>query len=1031
MSDDAQPGGVDDPHPADHPPADAPPDEAESAALPAVESDLPEWEPLTPELVEDEAIRGDFVLRWTVVGLALLLGVSQIRETPVLVQIRSGEQLASQGFWPPSTDSLSYTATDRPWMHLSWLWDLATAGVYGLTGSVGLSVWQGLLAATATVLLVHACRPDVRTWWGSICAVLALLACYNQFTLQPEIVTLLGTAALCWWLVRWQERPEDQAIWPMVGILWLWAQLDVRVCLGWGLLLSFGAGLWLSRLLQPSGAAGAGLSRYWKGTVLGILISALHPKLWSVWTAPWRLYALEYPGWRAVAPGRLGPDDLWAFPLTAPEFWQQLNHSTVAALALAVLTAASMILNRARLPLAHVAAFAFANAVAVAAAHELALASIVNAMICTVNAQTWYLVRFGQVYSIRTSELLFSRGGRAVTVLTLFGLAWLTVSGRIDGPDGTRTGVGFAAELQDLMDGYEIAAESEYDDRPFHTQFRQGDLLIWAGRKSFIDSRVSLFYDPADGGILNLHDQTRRAIRELANPQAREAAEAVREVFEKYQITHVMPRLNQRPGVLPDYVSFRDLLSSNGWELSFLGGATAVFHRTSGGSAEYQEFLGGHRFNPRKQAFQDAEPDLEAMPRPWPMAPNRYQLLFSAPESRFPEPMQAAAHYLQMASIQQMALEVRVGCVLIAIRRLQEGLQAAPNSGMGFQLLGQAYLTLEQIERMILAQSNTQLAPTGLRYYQAIGALTQASELRPDEPGIRSELFELFQRAGRLDLALRQIREVQRLTPLSENPSEDELVRRDQINGLESQLADAVLRLEDRAREQEADTADKLRVASSLADSGLFLSGLQILEDDPVLRSQNPAAMMLFGSWLYEAGRLVEAEEVFDALEQTPGAGQQGDWRIAASMVAQTRGDYLRATRWMQQEVLQGDRLRLEGILATLPFSQSSMVYLGKDAFPLMQIASLTEAFQQYAALASQTTLNSALLRLEQGDVGGAKADFRSVLDRAPDSPARPLLRFYWYCLTDEILDVEPPHDWIPITRDTFAAESGPQAGPQ
>src|SRR5690606_35921766 len=123
----------------------------------------------------------------------------------------------------------------------------------------------------------------------------------------------------------------------------------------------------------------------------------------------------------------------------APEFWQQLNHSTVAALALAVLTAASMILNRARLPLAHVAAFAFANAVAVAAAHELALASIVNAMICTVNAQTWYLVRFGQVYSIRTSELLFSRGGRAVTVLTLFGLAWLTVSGRIDGPDGTRT----------------------------------------------------------------------------------------------------------------------------------------------------------------------------------------------------------------------------------------------------------------------------------------------------------------------------------------------------------------------------------------------------------------------------------------------------------------------------------------------------------------------------------------------------------------------------------------------------------------
>ncbi len=998
---------------------------------PPVESDLPEWEPLTPELVEDEAIRGDFVLRWAVVGLALLLGVSQIRETPVLVQIRSGESLASHGFLPPATDLLSYTATDLPWTHLSWLWDLTTAGVYGLAGSVGLSVWQGLLAATATILLVHASRPDVRSWWGSICAVLMLLACYNQFTMQPEIVTLVGTAALCWWLVRWQERPEDQAIWPLAATLWLWAQLDVRVCLGWGLLMSFGIGLWLSRLLQPSSAAGAGLSRFWKATGLGVLVSALHPKLWLVWTSPWQLYALEYPGWRAVAPGRLGLDDLWAFPLTTPEWWQLLNNSAVAAIALALMTVAVMILNRARLPLSHVAAFAFANAMAVATAHELALASIVNAMVCTVNAQTWYLARFGQVYSVRSSELLFSRGGRAMTVLTLFCLAWLTVSGRIAGPDGKRTGVGFAAELRDLMEGYEIASASEYDDRPFHTQVRQGDLLIWAGRKSFIDSRVALFNDIADGGILRLHDQTRRAIRELANPQAREAAEAVERVFEKYQITHVMPRLNQGPGIAPDYISFRDLLSTTGWELSFLGGATAVFHRTTDGSADYQEFLKSHRFDPREQAYQEAEPDQELTPRPWPAAPSRYQTLFSVPETRFPEPMQAAAHYLQMAGIQQMAVEFRVGCVLVAIRRIQEGLQAAPNSGAGFQLLGQAYLTLEQIERMILAQSNTQLAPTGLRYYQAIGAFNQAGQLRPDDANVHSNLFELFNRAGRLDLALREIREVQRLTPLPENPTEDELVRRDQINELESQLSDAVQQLEDRASEQAPDAADQLRFASSLADSGLFLRGLRILEDDPVLRSQNPSATMLFGSWLYEAGRLVDAEEVFDALEQTPGARQQADWRIAASMIAQARGDYARATGWMQQEVEYGDHRRLEGILATLPFSQSSTVYLGKDAFPLMQIASLSEVYQQYAVQASQTTLNGALLRLEQGDLTGAKAAFRSALDRFPASPARPLLRFYWYCLTDEFLDLEPPQDWIPIAPDLFVPETEAKAAPE
>ena len=32
---------------------------------------LPEYEPLTPEMVEDEAIRGDFVMKWAVILLAI------------------------------------------------------------------------------------------------------------------------------------------------------------------------------------------------------------------------------------------------------------------------------------------------------------------------------------------------------------------------------------------------------------------------------------------------------------------------------------------------------------------------------------------------------------------------------------------------------------------------------------------------------------------------------------------------------------------------------------------------------------------------------------------------------------------------------------------------------------------------------------------------------------------------------------------------------------------------------------------------
>ncbi|HAW29396.1 MAG TPA: hypothetical protein DCY03_14950, partial [Planctomycetaceae bacterium] len=67
----------------------------------AEEEGLPEWEPLTPELVEDEAIRGDFMLRWAAILLACLFAATYISDTETLVHVKTGQYLASHGFWPP------------------------------------------------------------------------------------------------------------------------------------------------------------------------------------------------------------------------------------------------------------------------------------------------------------------------------------------------------------------------------------------------------------------------------------------------------------------------------------------------------------------------------------------------------------------------------------------------------------------------------------------------------------------------------------------------------------------------------------------------------------------------------------------------------------------------------------------------------------------------------------------------------------------------------------------------------------------
>src|SRR6185369_9404755 len=107
------------------------PPASEVAAQVAVEQTtdegVPEYEPLTPELVEEEAIRGDFVLKWAVVLLAFLLGSTRIGETPTLVHVKSGQYMASHGLLPPRTDVFSYTANEHAWVNLSWGFDLLAA----------------------------------------------------------------------------------------------------------------------------------------------------------------------------------------------------------------------------------------------------------------------------------------------------------------------------------------------------------------------------------------------------------------------------------------------------------------------------------------------------------------------------------------------------------------------------------------------------------------------------------------------------------------------------------------------------------------------------------------------------------------------------------------------------------------------------------------------------------------------------------------------------------------------------------------
>src|SRR5690606_7739969 len=114
------------------------------------------------------------------------------------------------------------------------------------------------------------------------------------------------------------------------------------------------------------------------------------------------------------------------------EFWT-LNYFNGAAILLWVVTLVVLVLNAARVRASQLAVFVTLTLIAAAGGTELAVASLVFAALATVNAQQWYAESFRQTYSVETGELVFSRGGRALTVLSLFGLGFMMVAGHLTG----------------------------------------------------------------------------------------------------------------------------------------------------------------------------------------------------------------------------------------------------------------------------------------------------------------------------------------------------------------------------------------------------------------------------------------------------------------------------------------------------------------------------------------------------------------------------------------------------------------------
>ena len=389
---------------------------------------FPEWEPLTPELVEDEAIRGDFMLRWAVVLLALLIGCRQIVETTTLVHVKTGQYLAAHGFWPPPKDVFSATATEHRWVNLSWLWDVLASRLFAIGDGIGLSLATAVLVAATWWLLGKISRANVSNWWGSILSALTLLTCHWQFSGQPETVTLFGLAATLWLLHAWSESSGEvgasaeaasmpaRTLWWLVPGFAIWSNLDNRMFLGVVALLLWGVGETLGSGLGRGVLSVARRKQFWIVFAACVGASLLNPfggqSLWS----PVLLYGTESPALRDYFSAVSSLDELSPFPLWSSRVWHVWHPPIVTGVVVLLAAAVSLVLNVRKVNGGDVLLFVGLTGLALLSAHELAAASLVACVVGSLNAQQWYQTHFRQTYSTATRELLVTRGGRAVTV---------------------------------------------------------------------------------------------------------------------------------------------------------------------------------------------------------------------------------------------------------------------------------------------------------------------------------------------------------------------------------------------------------------------------------------------------------------------------------------------------------------------------------------------------------------------------------------------------------------------------------------
>jgi tetratricopeptide (TPR) repeat protein len=670
-------------------------------------------------------------------------------------------------------------------------------------------------------------------------------------------------------------------------------------------------------------------------------------------------------------------------------------------------------------------------------------------VLAAINGQDWYRASFRQTYSVETAELLFSRGGRAVTVLAFAALGYLAISGRLMGADGRRVGFGFDDDLSSIIRSYEEVERDAYNDRPFNFRLDQGDVLIWIRKHPFIDSRIAL-YAGGDPDLARKHQALRRALQSPAavDPQTGDS-DSWQMDLDKYEVSHALPRLS---GDAPDYATFYGLLTDprRRWTLTRIGSCTASFYYRRPDDKPLQAYIDAHIGTDFvAQAFRGAGPqgaEAAVVSQPlWPRETTTYDRLIMLPDRDTPNEIQLARHYdgvrTSLEAAQSPNADYLAALAVLAVRHARQGLAVDPSSVDGYRTLASAYNYLFRLEQLM--QQGGSAVCAELRVQQLLGALYNVLTCDPRDAMAHYNVCQVLLATGKVDLALEHLRAVERLTgALSPLSPQDETFQRqvEEAREILTRYSPQVDAARDELHKQlAAGETPRITLVQAAAQRGLPGEALRILEQDQTIIAENPAVQLIYAELLLHAGRGEEALTTLEgmgdmmrmAVDQQPMFAAR--WRNLTALASIAAGDYDRAQFLWSDEAEKLSLLRLRSVLGTSPelgtaFTASTVPLTHGPAeatefSPVYRAQVLADLLLAYPSQWSTAQFSRALCAFEQGKHEQGRDLLREVLKSDPETEFRPAVAFYLNCATGEPVPVEGPSQQIPVWDGMFAPD--------